>query len=196
MLPRILTAAAFLVGMAGSATASTITVSDVEVDELLFADSAINLNFLGGVSPLPIIGSDLTTSATAGAAEIFAVSFTDNTFVNGDGFDLFLYEVGANEAPTISIGGIDIVAELIASDLSETLAPFRINTFAVELSDFGVAVGGAAGGFLLTNTDGNAPEILGAAAVNGGPLPAPVPLPLSGMLLLGGLGMLGFARRS
>jgi len=194
MLPRILTAAAFLVGMAGTATASTITVSGVEVDESLFADSAINLNFLGGANPLPLIGSDFTTGATAGSADIFAVSFTDNTFVNGDGFDLFIYEVGANEAPTISIGGTSVVAELIASDLSETLAPFRINTFAIELSDFGVAVGAAAGGFLLTNTEGNAPEILAAAAVNGAPLP--VPLPLSGMLLLGGLGMLGFARRS
>ena len=191
MLPRILTAAAFLIGLTGTATASTITVSGVEVDSRLFADNAINLNFTGS-SASGIIGTDFSTVATLSLGDLYAVSFANNTFENGDGFDLFIYESGNPEGfdVNLTLGGPSVSATLVNSDFSGTLSQFRVNTWGIELDDFGIAAGIDVGGFFVSNT-GNAPELFAAAAVNG----TPIPLPMSSVLLLGGLGMLGFARR-
>lgn len=184
MLPRILTAAALTLGMTTAAQAATITVDGIGVDHNLFADSAFNLNFFGS-NANALIGSDLSSGATLNAPDTFAVSFSDNTFENGIGYDLYIYEADAPEGFDVSLtfGGPSVAAAFVTSDAG-------INIWGIELDDFGVAAGTNVGGFFVTNT-GGAPELLAAAAING----VVVPLPASSLLLLGGLGIFAAARR-
>ena len=189
MLSRILTAAAFTLGMTTASQAATIQVGGIDVETGLFADVAVNTNTFGAA--LPMVGSNFSTSTTVATGNPFIVTFVNNTFANKTDFDLYIYEAGAAEAPTVMINGTTVSGVTpFLTDSSGVLAPV-INIWAFELSDFGIAEGGSANGFLLTNTGGNSPEIFAAAAVNG----VVIPLPASGLLLAGGLGLFAAARR-
>ncbi len=191
---RTIVASALLIGLAGAAHASTITIGGESIASKLFTDNALNINF-SGTNPAPIVGSDFSTSASVESSDILVFDFTDNTFENDTGHDLLIFTSGAADAPSISLsfGGPTIAAANLGTEIGNPLAPAGITTWGIELDDFGIGTGVDVGGFFLFNTAGNAdaPDIFAIAAVNG----VIVPLPMSGALLLGGLGMFAAARR-
>ncbi len=164
------------------ATAShsaTVSVGSFDIDAILFADD-VTVTVGNVPTAARVIGTNFAESVGVADGETIEVLFTDNTLVNGTGFDLFLFETGNPEAPSVSVttNGQVLQAQFIERDVTRVLTPEAINIWGIDFDDFGLPQGLLNGSIFLRGVTTNTPEIQAVAAVNGGPV-APVPLPAS-----------------
>lgn len=177
--------------------AASITIAGISVDDRLFADDVNVITGRSAVGP-NLVGTDFFTSYGVALDDVVEVIFTDNTVENETGYDLFFYETGAREAPSVGLTatGPAIVADLVARDDSRTITDRAVNIWGIDLSDFFQPLGPAQSTYFLRGATAGAPEILAVTAPNGQPLDvAPVPLPSGLLLMLTGLGGVAMVRR-
>jgi len=120
------------------------------------------------------------------------LGFVSGSLVNGAGDDLVLFEIGAPDNFSVTIGGTNL--DLATSDTGfQNSDPAQLNAVAIDLSAFGVANGAVVTQVTVGfNAGGATFALAGALAPSMSPVPVPAAVWLFGSGLLG---LAGFARR-
>ncbi len=177
-----------------AANAASVTVGSFTFDNSAYADtSAVAAGSVFNVGNM--VGGTLNSVVSGfGSGDVISFGFTDNTLVNGAGFDLLIFEgfsLAENSNLSLTLNGSSIFGTFQES--ATTASNFTVNIFAYDLSDLGVGAGQSVSGSLfITPTSISTPDIAAIAAIGS---VAPVPLPAGLPLLLAGLGAFGIAAR-
>ena len=200
MWKNFLGAVALFSLVAGTAHGASVTVGSFTFDSTSFADQGSpalgQINNAGGIADQRFD----TFASSFNGGEVLSFEFTDNVLVNGDGYDLLVFELDGADRTRLSLffGGPALIGDLIETVLaSDTpLSSSPINIFGFDLSRLGVGDGQAVTGSLFLGAVDATAEVAEIAALNGSvsqvPLPAALPLLAAA---LGGLGLLSSRRR-
>lgn len=179
-LHNLFIAAAFALSATG---VQAVTIGGINFADNAFADTLVSSsgNFSVFGDDAPTLASVLTDTDPATFAWSYDsdarldFAFTDNVIVNGEGADLAIFEMGANDTISVSIGSN--VRNYSTVWTETTAGGFYLNVAKVDLSDFGYAFGAELQnvtlGVSIMSPEETVPSVSLVGAINVTPVPEP-----------------------
>ena len=192
---------AFVLVLSIAGNVQAVSIAGYTFDDDAFADilissspDAAGWDIFGGT--LEEVLTDASLDTYAGLMEPFGgafveLGFVDNVVINGDGADLVLFELGAENGFKVTINGV--TSSLLASvDTGYTnVFGTQVNALEIDLDDFNFAPGASNVTInVARKQNGEFPTLALVGALNSGPPvalpePGPVTLFLTGSLVVG-----------
>ena len=177
---------------------ATVTVAGIT-----FADNAFADTLISSTGAYTTSGGSLASVLTDHDVGTYGFSFSPSAAVtmgfsavnvfNGAGADLAIFELGIPDSFRVTINGVE--KDYLSAGTGFNANGFAVNVAKIDLSDFGLANGATINsvviGLDIHGPSGTVPSL----SLVGGLNVSPVPEPETYALMLGGLGLLGFAAR-